>query len=84
VTEDRMYLREHITRISTDERIRGLVDRWQVRWVFVDETGFVDEPPRWSIEDFLSSSDFTLVHREGSIALFAITSMSATPEEHAQ
>lgn len=82
-TRDRTYLLENIAAIEQDPRVRALIERWNVRYVFVDDVGFIDEPPRWSIDDFSNQPAFRQVFREGPIAVFEIE-LSPHPEEHAE
>ncbi len=67
-TEDRLYLATHIAGFDTDRRVRELLLRWGVRYVMVNDVGFVDEPPRVRAEDLRSRSAFTEVFSEGGHA----------------
>ena len=66
-TDDRIYLATHIADYATDERVRTLIERWNIDYLLVNETGFIDEPPRVKPADLAGKIAFTEVFTsEGS------------------
>ena len=66
-TGDRIYLATHVADYATDERVRALIERWDIDYLLVNEKGFINEPPRVKPADLVGRAAFTEVFTsEGS------------------
>jgi hypothetical protein len=74
-TDDRIYLATHIAAYASDSRVRALVERWDIEYLLVNETGFVDEPPRVKPDD-LTSPSFARVFTSGGSHVYRIKRQS--------
>lgn len=72
LTDDRIYLATHIADYATDKRVRALLERWDIGYLLVNETGFVDEPPRVRPSDLAGRPEFTEVFTSGGSHVYRI------------
>lgn len=70
--DERLWLLEHLTSTGDAARVATLLRRWNVRYVLVNDRGFVDEPPRVTAAQLRLDPRFVEVASADGSHVFAV------------
>lgn len=70
--EDRAYLLDHIADAATDRRVADLLDRWDIRYLLVNDRTYMREPAALTVDELRAAPGITVVDHRGSMWLFRV------------